>query len=194
MLAGAAGMGVSGVSQIETGARNPSAATLAKIAEALGVEVADLFPKGQAPLPNVDVGERRSHITEALDAYIRQRADRYERELADPNSPHFRNAATATLWVAQIKQEAADFEGWAQTEAPTLLPNASDLEELWEYLRQLLLQRLQLHLIADRAQERIQRMRDQPDELSRRRLEAAAEAEQENRRRLGIGKRQIAGE
>jgi transcriptional regulator with XRE-family HTH domain len=44
-------MGTSGISQIETGARNPSAATLSKIAEALGVEVRDLFPLGQAPLP-----------------------------------------------------------------------------------------------------------------------------------------------
>jgi transcriptional regulator with XRE-family HTH domain len=44
-LAGAADMGVSGISQIETGARNPSAVTLSKIAEALGVGVADLFPK-----------------------------------------------------------------------------------------------------------------------------------------------------
>lgn len=50
-LAGEAHMGVSSVSQIETGVRNPSAATLWKIAEALGVEAADLFPKAQAPLP-----------------------------------------------------------------------------------------------------------------------------------------------
>ena len=50
-LAGDTGMGVSGISQIETGARNPSAVTLWKIAGALGVEVGDLFPKAQNPLP-----------------------------------------------------------------------------------------------------------------------------------------------
>ena len=50
-LAGDTGMGVSGISQIETGARNPSAVTLWKIAGALGVEVGDLFPKAQSPLP-----------------------------------------------------------------------------------------------------------------------------------------------
>jgi len=50
-LAAAADMAVSGVSQIETGARNPSAVTLTKLANALDVEVADFFPKGQAPLP-----------------------------------------------------------------------------------------------------------------------------------------------
>jgi len=44
-------MAVSGVSQIENGHRNPNSATLIKLARALNVEVADLFPKGQAPLP-----------------------------------------------------------------------------------------------------------------------------------------------
>lgn len=53
-LAAGADMGVSGISQIETGARNPSAVTLSKIAEALDVGVADLFPKGQVPLPLYD--------------------------------------------------------------------------------------------------------------------------------------------
>jgi transcriptional regulator with XRE-family HTH domain len=53
-LAAGADMGVSGISQIETGARNPSAVTLSKIAEALNVGVSDLFPKGQVPLPLYD--------------------------------------------------------------------------------------------------------------------------------------------
>jgi transcriptional regulator with XRE-family HTH domain len=38
------------VNQIESGKRNPSTATLVKLAKALDVEVADLFPKAQAPL------------------------------------------------------------------------------------------------------------------------------------------------
>lgn len=50
-LAAAADMAVSGVSQIENGHRNPNSATLIKLAKALGVEVADLFPKGQSSLP-----------------------------------------------------------------------------------------------------------------------------------------------
>ena len=47
-LAVYAGIGPSGISQIETGKRNPSAATLQKIADALGVGVADFFPKAEA--------------------------------------------------------------------------------------------------------------------------------------------------
>jgi transcriptional regulator with XRE-family HTH domain len=50
-LAAAADMAVSGVSQIENGHRNPNSATLIKLARALDVDVGDLFPKGQVPLP-----------------------------------------------------------------------------------------------------------------------------------------------
>lgn len=50
-LAVEAQMSVSGVSMIENGHRNLSTATLAKLAQALDVEVGDLFPKAQAPLP-----------------------------------------------------------------------------------------------------------------------------------------------
>jgi len=53
-LAAEAGMSVSGISMIENGHRNLSTTTLAKLAEALGVGVRDLFPLDQAPLPNLD--------------------------------------------------------------------------------------------------------------------------------------------
>src|SRR5919112_4735857 len=65
-LAGDTGMGVSGISQIETGVRNPSAVTLSKIAGALGVEVGDLFPKAQAPLPDVEDERRPATQAEPL--------------------------------------------------------------------------------------------------------------------------------
>ncbi len=48
------------VSLIETGKRNPTATTLKGIADALGVEVGDLFPKVQATLP-LDNGEERGN-------------------------------------------------------------------------------------------------------------------------------------
>jgi transcriptional regulator with XRE-family HTH domain len=50
-LAFHANLAQSVISEIETGKRSPSARTLRKLAAALEVEVADLFPKGQAPLP-----------------------------------------------------------------------------------------------------------------------------------------------
>ena len=60
-LAAAADMAVSGISQIENGKRNPNSATLIKLARGLGVEVADLFPKGQASLLDFE-DERRTTV------------------------------------------------------------------------------------------------------------------------------------
>lgn len=53
-LAALADLDPSTVSQIETGARRANTRTLERLAAALGAEVADLFPKGQAPLPLED--------------------------------------------------------------------------------------------------------------------------------------------
>jgi transcriptional regulator with XRE-family HTH domain len=50
-LAYHAGLAPSVISQIENGKRDPSARTLRKLADALKVEVGDLFPKAQVPLP-----------------------------------------------------------------------------------------------------------------------------------------------
>jgi transcriptional regulator with XRE-family HTH domain len=50
-LAALANLDPSTVSQIETGARRANTRTLERLAAALGADVADLFPKGQAPLP-----------------------------------------------------------------------------------------------------------------------------------------------
>jgi transcriptional regulator with XRE-family HTH domain len=52
-LAAETGMAVSGISQIENDRRNPNSATLTKLARALEVEVADLFPLGQPRLPEL---------------------------------------------------------------------------------------------------------------------------------------------
>jgi transcriptional regulator with XRE-family HTH domain len=77
-----AGTGPSGISQIETGRRNPSAATLARIAKALGVEVRDLFPLGQAPLPDMQgydvLLEERGFPREQIAAWLAQ--DERDRE------------------------------------------------------------------------------------------------------------------
>jgi transcriptional regulator with XRE-family HTH domain len=56
-LAYHAGITASQVSLIETGKRNPSVSTLEAIAKAMEVEVADLFPKAQAPLSFGDIIE-----------------------------------------------------------------------------------------------------------------------------------------
>jgi transcriptional regulator with XRE-family HTH domain len=61
-LASKAGMAQSAVSQIETGKRTPSSESVIKLANALDIEVGDLYPKkAQAPLPleQEDVSRRQ---------------------------------------------------------------------------------------------------------------------------------------
>jgi len=53
-LAALADLDPSTVSQIETGTRRANTRTLERLAEALGVEVRDLFPLEQVPLPDFD--------------------------------------------------------------------------------------------------------------------------------------------
>jgi transcriptional regulator with XRE-family HTH domain len=72
------------VSQIENGKRNPSARTLEKLATALDVEVGDLFPKAQAPLPlEEDQDQRGEPFVEAWTAYLLRRAQEWEEALPE---------------------------------------------------------------------------------------------------------------
>jgi transcriptional regulator with XRE-family HTH domain len=56
-LAAASGVDRVTINQVERGRRKPSLGTLEKLATALGVELADLFPKAQAPLPLEEGGD-----------------------------------------------------------------------------------------------------------------------------------------
>ena len=51
------------ISLIETGKRDPNATTLRKLAEALEVEVRDLFPPGQAYFVPLEEGEEEDTVT-----------------------------------------------------------------------------------------------------------------------------------
>jgi transcriptional regulator with XRE-family HTH domain len=67
VLAYHAGLSPSQVSLIETGKRNPTATTLKGIADALNVEIGDLFPKGTASSPNESEQRRRVTVHELRD-------------------------------------------------------------------------------------------------------------------------------
>ena len=68
-LAARAGMAPSAVSQIETGRRSPSSTSVIKLADALGVEAGELFPKVQPTLP-LDLEQRRESAQLLMDAGI----------------------------------------------------------------------------------------------------------------------------
>ena len=77
-LAVEADMSVSGVSMIENGQRNLTTATLGKLARAFGVEVADLFPKAQSPLPLEGSGQREASFEEVVGSSPEERQERAE--------------------------------------------------------------------------------------------------------------------
>ena len=81
-LAVMAGLDPSTVSQIETGARQANTRTLERLAAVLGAEVADLFPKGQAPLPEMQeygaLLEEKGLPSEQIAAWLAQ--DERDRE------------------------------------------------------------------------------------------------------------------
>src|SRR5215212_10351554 len=81
------------------------------------------YPKVQAPLPapprEASEEERRT-IYDALQSLAMRKIADYDRELTTPDSPHFRDATSATLWIDGVQRDAAQWADWAIEEASTL--------------------------------------------------------------------------
>lgn len=136
------GNGPSGISQIETGRRNPSAATLERISEALGVEVGDLFPKGpsSSPEPSFDDAlddEQRAAWEAAADKARRLRETgrtRMWRALSGWAASKRRGEPYASRReyldeMGSLLQEVYDADaalGWAYIKAALATPGGSD--------------------------------------------------------------------
>jgi transcriptional regulator with XRE-family HTH domain len=186
-LAAATGMAVSGVSQIENGHRNPNSATLIKLARALGVEVADLFPKVAEPLPFSQESEQRlSQVPDALRDYIIARLEKHGQELEDPQSLHFRTATAAALWLSGVNKEARMWTDWVIEHMLVLQPPTEGAfdPKTWTYPFHIAGVLLSFGSLSDAAEERISQMRDKPDELARKRLEEATKEAAEGMRRV----------
>jgi transcriptional regulator with XRE-family HTH domain len=136
------GTGPSGISQIETGRRNPSAATLERIAKALEVEVRDLFPLAQAPLldieeeqraaweATVDEGRRlretvRARMWKALPGWRaskqRGESDAARRKYLDEMGSLLQNAYGAYLALGNAYIESALTQGGSEASVPSYL-------------------------------------------------------------------------
>jgi transcriptional regulator with XRE-family HTH domain len=123
-LAVDAGIGVSAVSLIETGKRNPSATTLAKIAEALGVGVADLFPLAQAPL--LDPSNEEPSGT----AYMKMSAAEFDAVRESAIAGELDGAALRQMLLHEYNAAERDYKSLKEAGAPE-----EDLEEAkQEYL------------------------------------------------------------
>ena len=186
-LAVEAGMAVSGVSQIENGKSNPNSATLVKLARALGVEVADLFPKVAEPLPfSSEVEQRLSAVPDALQDYILSRVDKHEREIKDPQSLHFRTATAAALWLAEVNEEVRMWSDWVIEHMLVLQPPAKSLmdPDAWTYPFHVAGLVLTFYALSDAAEGRMAAMDSTPDELARKRLEKATAEARESVQRV----------
>ncbi len=117
-LAARAGLAPSAVSQIETGKRSPSSMSVMKLADALGVEVGQLYPKkAQAPLP-LEESERGVTPGSTFSA---------ERALTLADSDSVRREAKGAS-VEELQQTALEL---AQLTKPQTRENPSSHEEAY---------------------------------------------------------------
>jgi transcriptional regulator with XRE-family HTH domain len=130
-----AGASPSIISLIENGKRNPSTATLAKIAEALDVDVVDLFPKGpssslEPTLLNGLEDERRSQHLGIWKSYLSRRVEWCEKELQrsreETFSP-FRSLDTAMQWTIYVVRETDHLRTALRTEIRSYTDTDSEI-------------------------------------------------------------------
>src|SRR5215204_5277344 len=125
------------INQIETGKRNPSAETLIKIANALGVEVVDLFPKAQSQLSLEELAAGTPLLEKVLDA---ARQDAKKKAQAS-------NRAVSSEGRTQVRFASA--EDRVRTELRSLGPDALFEGLVWP-LAELVVQLKQQNEIKDR--------------------------------------------
>lgn len=159
--------------------------TARRIAQALGVEVAELVeelavPRVKAPLLPED--EQRRSALDAVGSYWSRRAETHLQEVGDPNSPHFSDVTRATLWLEMVQIEARDYANWGVEHAALLMPREGGLFDAssWGAALSIMGHLLTFHQVVRGAERRIEAMHDQPDELALRRLDRARQEFQES--------------
>jgi excisionase family DNA binding protein len=140
-------------------------------------------PKAPAPL-SPETQQRRSTSAEGeldIQALVRQRLSRFDREVNDPESTKFKSATLATDWLTDVQNEATDWITWGLNDA--VAPEASTVDTLRAALWALGLI-AEIGRIKRLAERRIQANQEPPDELARKRAEVASRELQEAGRRL----------
>ncbi len=155
-------------------------------------ERSEVYPKGlEPPLPFSAEAERRlTQAPEVLGSYILGRMERHEAELGAADSPHFRTATSATLWLAGVEEEASFWTDWALNQAAGIMPvprgdsTVSILVGRFYDGRALMAFRIPFEGLRRRAEGRISAMNDMPDEIASKRLAKATTAGDESRKRF----------
>lgn len=141
-LAARAGMAPSAVSQIETGKRTPNSASVIKLAEALGVEVGALFPKGQPPLP-LESEERRPRVFDMVHELV-------SRQLEEDRQAMARAGESQLAQGSFVRHENEAFNRLLEYPQGDIAEAYVDLMRDWVHLGREL-EQLQLRLESDRA-------------------------------------------
>jgi transcriptional regulator with XRE-family HTH domain len=183
-LAKASGVAQNTISEIETGRREARPATLRKLADALGVEIADFFeestyPKDEAPPSSqltlnglLDEEWRAQHLG-VWKRYLSGRVTWCEKVLQKSpeeewNNP-FLTLDSAIQWAIYVGIESTQLRNIVQTE---VLPYANADEELVAELRTLL--------------DRFRAVEDQTDARVRTMMDEAGLSKEEKKRRLRV--------
>jgi transcriptional regulator with XRE-family HTH domain len=170
------------ISQVESGKRRPHLETLDSLAEAMGVEVADFFPKSEPSLFDNGEQRRRPEGIQALQDQIMARASMYGDEAEDESSPHFQNATAAALWLERVQNEMAMWTDFSLKQVGPFLPRRRFSG--WKAIGDVATWGSWFDAAVRDGERRIASMRDKPDDLAARRLEKAKTAGQEARERL----------
>jgi transcriptional regulator with XRE-family HTH domain len=154
-LAVEANMSVGGVSLIENGRRNLSTATLAKLADAFGVEIADLFPRSKPLLPWPDGSPEKNRRNPSVNDFraageIQESCDRIEAFLEEAATitdadDQDKTRLSAALRVVRIVGNIAPAAAEKESARSLLIPIAKrfieighelvDLAEKWDFPR-----------------------------------------------------------
>jgi excisionase family DNA binding protein len=175
------------------GAYRVSEEDLEKYLEAAKVRPGDGSPKDQARPPLEE--HQLSGVPGALENYMRRRAKEHDKEVRDSESPFFRNATTAALWVESVSKEIRMWVEWVLDHAESLQPPAEGLLDMhaWDNAFKLIGHRLSFNRVTSRAEKRIAAMTEKPDELALKRMEHAQAEAQESFRRLDELRRSASG-
>ena len=158
------------ISLIENGKRNPSTATLAKIAGALDVEVADLFPKGgrrSSPEPSLfnDLEDER-HPSIFVEA-VMLAADKLNSVASEPSMNKWRRFGIGDAAIALIDalHERITEEAWETLSDEERLELVDVSERLLEVSRQSI-ERADDEVLEKEADQRREQIREWTQRIS----------------------------
>jgi transcriptional regulator with XRE-family HTH domain len=202
-LARRADMSLNGMASIERGGiTDPHYSTLSKIAKGLGVSPHWLYsgdeaeesaiikkapaPTSSTPAEREAMDEERRTIYDALQSLEMSRVADYDREVTASDSPHFRDATAATLWIDWVQRDATRWADWVIKEASTLAPleTGTSLKENLHNAFKVSGPLMEYDRVIREGRRRLEKMGGQVDEFTKKMFEKSTQDLAERRESL----------